>query len=177
MMHSLRRLLYESTPAEFRSAYSVAESVERLRAATKRSTFAAIGEAAAVGKVSQDGVRLQRVTPMVHNSFKPFFVGRFESRDGATLLTGRFGMSMECRWCSKASRSFCRFRCDGGAHGIHGAKTGPTRSCTAVGALEYRLRGFGIGARRGCLGPPPVGVVGRVPTARHFDHHFAAGDA
>ena len=94
MMHSLRRLLYESTPAEFRSAYSVAESVERLRAATKRSTFAAIGEAAAVGKVSQDGVRLQRVTPMVRNSFKPFFVGRFESRDGATLLTGRFGMSL-----------------------------------------------------------------------------------
>ena len=94
MIHHLRRLLYESTPAEFRSAYSVAESVERLRAATKRSAFAAIGEAAAVGKVSQDGVRLQRVTPMVRNSFKPFFVGRFESRDGVTLLTGRFGMSL-----------------------------------------------------------------------------------
>ena len=94
MIHYLRRLLYESTPAEFRSAYSVAESVERLRAATKRSTFAAIGEAAAVGKVSPDGVRLQRVPPMVRNSFKPFFVGRFESRDGVTLLTGRFGMSL-----------------------------------------------------------------------------------
>jgi hypothetical protein len=94
MIHHLRRLLYESTPVEFRSAYSVAESVERLRAATKRSAFAAIGEAAAVGKVSQDGVRLQRVTPMVRNSFKPFFVGRFESRDGVTLLTGRFGMSL-----------------------------------------------------------------------------------
>ena len=94
MIHHSRRLLYESTPAEFRSAYSVAESVERLRAATKRSAFAAIGEAAAVGKVSQDGVRLQRVTPMVRNSFKPFFVGRFESRDGVTLLTGRFGMSL-----------------------------------------------------------------------------------
>src|ERR1700728_1029284 len=94
MIHHLRRLLYESTPAEFRSAYSVAESVERLQAATKRSAFSVIGEAAAVGKVSQDGVRLQRVTPMVRNSFKPFFVGRFESRDGVTLLTGRFGMSL-----------------------------------------------------------------------------------
>jgi hypothetical protein len=94
MIHSLRRLLYESTPAEFRSAYGIAESVERLRAATKRSTFAAIGEAAAVGKVSQDSVRLQRVIPMVHNSFKAFYVGRFESRDGATVLTGRFGMSL-----------------------------------------------------------------------------------
>src|ERR1700722_576908 len=94
MIHHSRRLLYESTPAEFRSAYSVAESVERLRAATKRSAFAAIGEAAAVGKVSQDGVRLQRVTPMVRNSFKPFFEGRFERRDGVTLLIGRFGMSL-----------------------------------------------------------------------------------
>src|SRR5580704_9080581 len=94
MIRYLRRLLYESEPAEFRSAYSVAESVERLQAATKRSAFSVIGEAAAVGKVSQDGVRLQRVTPMVRNSFKPFFVGRFESRDGATLLTGRFGMSL-----------------------------------------------------------------------------------
>ena len=97
MIHSLRRLLYESTPAEFRSTYSVAESVERLRAATKRSSFAAIGEAAAVGKVSQDSVRLQRVMPMIHNSFKPFFEGRFESRDGVTLLTGRFGMSLFTR--------------------------------------------------------------------------------
>jgi hypothetical protein len=87
-------LLYESTPAEFRSAYSIAESVERLSAATKRSAFSAIGEAAAVGKVAPDIVRLQRVTPMVRNSFKPFFVGRFESQDGVTRLIGRFGMSM-----------------------------------------------------------------------------------
>jgi hypothetical protein len=31
---------------------------------------------------------------MVRNSFKPFFVGRFESRDGVTLLTGQFAMSL-----------------------------------------------------------------------------------
>jgi hypothetical protein len=94
MIQWLRRLLYESTPAEFRSAFGIEESVERLRAATKRSAFSALGEAAAVGKVSQDEVRLQRVTPMVRNSFKPFFVGRFESRDGSTLLSGQFGMSL-----------------------------------------------------------------------------------
>jgi hypothetical protein len=94
MIQWLGRLLYESTPAEFRSAFGMEESVERLQAATKRSAFSAIGEAAAVGKVSPDLVRLQRVTPMVRNSFKPFFVGRFESRDGITLLTGQFGMSL-----------------------------------------------------------------------------------
>lgn len=93
MIQWLGRLLYESIPAEFRSAYGIEESVERLQAATKRSAFSALGETTAVGKVSPDEVRLQRVTPMVRNSFKPFFVGRFERRDGITLLTGRFGMS------------------------------------------------------------------------------------
>ena len=93
MIQWLKGLLFESTPAEFRSAYGVAESVERLLAATKRSTFSAIGETAAVGKVSSEVVRLQRVIPMIHNSFKPFFTGRFETRDGVTVLTGHFGMS------------------------------------------------------------------------------------
>jgi len=88
------RPLYESTPAEFRSAYGIAESVERLSAATKRSVFAAFGETAAVGKVSEKSVRLQRVIPMVGNSFKPFFTGRFEVRDGVTVLAGRFGMML-----------------------------------------------------------------------------------
>jgi hypothetical protein len=86
------RLLYESTPAEFRSAYGLSESVERLRAATKRSVFSSLGETAAVGKVSEQRVRLQRVVPMVGNSFKQFFVGRFEIRDGATVLVGRFSL-------------------------------------------------------------------------------------
>src|SRR5277367_6328697 len=94
MIRWLRRLLYDSTPAEFRSAYSVAESVERLTAATKRSAFSALDATSAVGKVSADIVRLQRVSPMIRNSFKPFFVGHFESRDGVTLLIGQFGMSM-----------------------------------------------------------------------------------
>ena len=53
------RLLYESTPAEFRSTFGLEESVERLRAATKRSVFSSLGETAAVGKVSEQGVRLQ----------------------------------------------------------------------------------------------------------------------
>jgi hypothetical protein len=94
MFQWLWRLLFESTPAEFRSAFGLAESVERLRAATKRSAFSSLAETAAVGKVSQEGVRLQRVIPMIRNSFKPFFVGRFEVRDGVTVLSGRFTMAL-----------------------------------------------------------------------------------
>jgi hypothetical protein len=88
------RLLYESIPTEFPSAFGLVESVERLRAATKRSVFSSLGETAAVGKVSEDGVRLQRVIPMMRNGFKPFFIGRFEVRDGVTVLSGRFTMAL-----------------------------------------------------------------------------------
>jgi hypothetical protein len=86
------RLLFDSTPAEFRSAYGLAESVEHLSAVTKRSVFSALGETTAVGKVSEKVVRLQRVIPMVRNSFKPFFIGHFEERSEGTVLIGKFTM-------------------------------------------------------------------------------------
>jgi hypothetical protein len=85
-------LLYDSTPTEFRSAYGLAESVERLSAATKRSVFSALAETTAVGKVSAKVVRLQRVIPMVGNSFKPFFIGHFEVRGDVIVLSGEFTM-------------------------------------------------------------------------------------
>ncbi len=94
MFHWLKGLLYGSTPAEFVSAYGLSESVERLTAATKRSAFSSLGETSAVGKVSESQVRLERVIPMMRNSFKPFFVGRFEVRDGVTVLTGRFTLTL-----------------------------------------------------------------------------------
>jgi xanthosine utilization system XapX-like protein len=89
--------LYESTPAEFRSSYVLEEAVARLRAATKRSAFSALDQTQAVGKVSADRVHLQRIIPMVRNSFKPFFTGHFEVREGLAVLTGHFGMSMPVR--------------------------------------------------------------------------------
>jgi len=72
MLRSFVRLLYQSTPAEFRSAYRLAESVERLRAATKRSVFSALGETAAVGTVSESGVRLQWSCPRFGGQFLVF---------------------------------------------------------------------------------------------------------
>jgi hypothetical protein len=92
MFRWLWRLIFESTPVEFRSAFGLEESVERLRAATKRSVFSALSETAAVGKVSEKTVRLQRAIPLVGNSFKPFFMGRFRSSEGKITLVGRFTM-------------------------------------------------------------------------------------
>lgn len=50
MIQSVRQFLYGSTPAEFKSAFSLEESVERLRAATKRSSFSALAQSAAVSR-------------------------------------------------------------------------------------------------------------------------------
>ena len=91
-MRGLLRLLYESTPAEFVSAHGLTESVARLRAATQRSAFAMLAETTAVGRVSEGSVSLQRVIPLVRNSFKPLFIGHFEQRQGVTILCGRFTM-------------------------------------------------------------------------------------
>jgi hypothetical protein len=77
---------------EFQSGFGLAESVDRLKAATRRSVFRAMAREAAVGKVSAQRVVLQRVIPMFGNSFKPFFVGRFVERDGRVFLVGQFRM-------------------------------------------------------------------------------------
>ncbi len=82
--------LFGSIPAEFTSDFSMEESVERLRAVVKRSIFQALFEEAGVGKVTANRVSLQRVIPMVGNSFKPFFIGSFRTRGQRVVLSGRF---------------------------------------------------------------------------------------
>ena len=79
---------------EFESAFPLAESVDRLKAATRRWTFSlsAMAHESAVGRVSTQRVALQRVIPMFGNSFKPFFIRQFVEREGRVFLVGRFRM-------------------------------------------------------------------------------------
>ncbi len=79
---------------EFESAFPLAESVDRLKAATRRWTFSrsALAHESAVGRVSTQRVALQRVIPMFSNSFNPFFIGQFVERDERVFLVGRFRM-------------------------------------------------------------------------------------
>jgi hypothetical protein len=90
-------LLRGSPPVEFESAYSMPESVERLRASTRRFQFMPAKQEA-MGKVTESYVSLQRVIPMVSNSFKPLYRGRFIERNGRVVLTGCFTM----HWFTKA---------------------------------------------------------------------------
>jgi len=91
---SLLRRVWEfvfiSVPVRFPSDFSVNQSIERLRAKTKRTIFSALFRQAAVGPVSESKVRLQRVIPWFGNSFKPIFVGAFTLSQRRVVLEGRF---------------------------------------------------------------------------------------
>lgn len=89
MLQAIRRFWAGSGPVEFESAYGLDESVRRLRDATRRVALFSPTEVAA-GTVRETRVSLQRVIPMVGNSFKPFFVGKFERRGDKVVLVGRF---------------------------------------------------------------------------------------
>jgi hypothetical protein len=98
MIRWLTDLWLGSAPVEFESSFGLKESVERLKAATRRSVFSSLAQQEAVGTVKESQVSLQRVIPMVGNSFKPFYRGQFIERNGRVVLTGRFGM----HWFAKA---------------------------------------------------------------------------
>ena len=87
-------LIYGADPKEFVSSFGLDESVQRLSAAVGRSVFSSLTKQMAVGKVSESAVRLQRVIPMVGNSFKPFFIGAFVKDGDRVVLKGRFTMSL-----------------------------------------------------------------------------------
>lgn len=93
MVHWLKAFWSGSEPVTFESAYGMDESVERLKAATRRWAFSVMAQQTAVGRVTESRVALQRVIPMVHNSFKPFFVGRFQRNGSKIVLTGRFAVN------------------------------------------------------------------------------------
>jgi hypothetical protein len=109
VIRSLTGFLYGSAPAEFGSAYSIDESVRRLSAATKSSSFKALANEAAVGVVTESKVSLQRSIPLVHNSFKPFFVGSFQRRGGEVMLSGVFRMHRAVQVFMTIWFGFCLF--------------------------------------------------------------------
>lgn len=104
MVRRLLTFLSGATPVSFESPHPLQESVARLRAATERSVLRVLDEEMAVGQVSADRVSLQRVIPFAGNSFKPFFVGRFEPAGTGCRLVGHFTMKTDVKvfftlWC------------------------------------------------------------------------------
>lgn len=90
-------LLYESTPAEFVSDFSLLESVSRLSENVKRHIILTLFKESAVGRVSVSRVRLERAKPFVGNGYKPNFYGEFRERNGFVVLTGAFMLPLFTR--------------------------------------------------------------------------------
>lgn len=84
--------LFGSIPARFPSDFDIEESIARLRAVVRPFRIGNLFEECAVGKVTESHVSLQRVIPLVGNSSKPFFKGRFVIEDGRVVLDGRLTM-------------------------------------------------------------------------------------
>ncbi|HWY88312.1 MAG TPA: hypothetical protein VNX28_16490 [Gemmataceae bacterium] len=85
-------ILFPSAPAEFVSDYSLEESIERLKAVVYGSVLQVLFQEAAVGRVSKRRVSIQRMIPLIGNSFKPVFTGKFDTRSGQVVLTGAFAI-------------------------------------------------------------------------------------
>lgn len=109
MFRWIKQAFVVSAPIEFESAFGLNESVTRLKAATRRWMFSSMGQPFAAGRVTASRVSLQRVIPMVGNSFKPFFVGRFEQRGDKVVLTGRFTMNWFVKIFMMVWFAFCAF--------------------------------------------------------------------
>ncbi|WP_233841787.1 hypothetical protein [Dyella sp. 2HG41-7] len=107
MLEWFRRIWIGSDPVEFESTFGMTESIERLKAATRRWGFFSVTEEVASGRVTESRVSLQRVIPMVGNSFKPFFVGRFEVINGNVVLRGRYTLHWLVRMFMGFWLSFC----------------------------------------------------------------------
>ena len=65
-------------------------AVTNLQSRVSGPVLSLLGSEGMVGQVSNHRVKLQRVIPMVGNSFKPFLIGSFSTSGNKTVLSGVF---------------------------------------------------------------------------------------
>lgn len=141
MFRWMRELWVGSDLVEFESSFGLTESVERLKAATRRWSMFAFSREAAVGTVTESRVSLQRVIPMVRNSFKPLFVGRFQVRQNQVVLTGRFALHWSVKLFMGFWFGFCAFHT---ALALFAAVPAPHTTLLPLGGLAMITCGIGV---------------------------------
>lgn len=87
-MNKIAQFLYATEPMEIVFDVPLDMAIERLGAKVNRTYFSNLKSQRMVGYVSEEAVAIQRVIPMVQNSFKPVFIGAFESEENQTSLNG-----------------------------------------------------------------------------------------
>ena len=83
-------LIYGSEAFEWAFDVSIEQAIERLQTKVSKTSFSRLTNQGMVGTVGKESTKIQRVIPMVGNSFKPFLVGSFTSENGKTILSGVF---------------------------------------------------------------------------------------
>ena len=96
-MLNVFRSLFFKRQAVFVSPLTTSEAISRLRAATSGTFLASVVHEKVAGKVTEAKVVLRRDIPFVGNSFKPYFIGRFEQERGETILRGAFKVHLLVR--------------------------------------------------------------------------------
>jgi hypothetical protein len=97
---AIRRLLdwfWGSVEAEFESGYLLEESVWRLAVATEGRFFNGRPGGAKSGRVSIEGVSLQKMTPTSESTMPALYIGAFQEAGGRVWLKGRFHMPKRLR--------------------------------------------------------------------------------
>lgn len=89
--------LFGSVEAEFESGFKLDEAVWRLAVATEGRFFNARPGRATEGRVSMEGVSLQKMTPTSESTMPTLYVGMFQEVDGRVSLKGRFHMPRRLR--------------------------------------------------------------------------------
>ncbi|MFC1751423.1 hypothetical protein ACFL2V_21835 [Pseudomonadota bacterium] len=87
-MKRIIQLIYHSEPFEMSFDLPLKKAVDRLHSKVGRTAFSCLLSQGMVGSVSEEKVHVQRVIPMVQNSFKPVFVGSFRQEGDKTVLSG-----------------------------------------------------------------------------------------
>ena len=88
-----KELIDDRQPVRFEIEGPVEDAICRLSDATEAPGFRLAVRPHMCGRVSEEGVRLERVAPLFRNSWKPVFVGHFEKSDGQVFLVGTFGVA------------------------------------------------------------------------------------
>ena len=89
-MKKFFHLINGSEAFEWVFEVSVEQAIERLQTKVSKTSFSSLTNQGMAGTVGKENTKIQRVIPMVGNSFKPFLVGSFTSEDGKAILSGVF---------------------------------------------------------------------------------------
>ncbi|TCV93157.1 hypothetical protein EC912_10517 [Luteibacter rhizovicinus] len=148
MFQLLKEAWLGSPPIKFESAFGMNESVERLKAATSRwgTGLFSVSKERAVGTVTESRVSLYRVIPMVNNSFKPIFVGRFEHDASGVVLVGRFGMHWSVKIFLAIWMGICAFGTAASLSSSTSTLNGGVLSLSGLGMLAFGIALMWFGA-------------------------------